>query len=103
MSYDVHVTYTAPQTECFNVTFNLRPMFVLALGEGGINQFHGEKAGDCISLLQSALTDMEAEPDKYRHLNPANGYGNYEGAFSFLRDLLQVCRERPHGDVEIFR
>lgn len=37
------------------------------------------------------LTDAAA----FQALNPANGWGNYDGAIEFLRALLEACDALP--------
>ena len=106
MSYDIHLVidtggeYAARVTECRSPTYNLGPMFALALGHP-IRDLAGQLAKDVTPTLQAAIKSMKAKPAKFKKLNPANGWGSYEGAVSSLEWLLEVCKEHPLATVEI--
>jgi hypothetical protein len=75
-------------------------MFKLALGMP-IRQLHGMTAGDAVPILQKAGLEMKRRPAKFKKLNPANGWGDYEGALETLGWLMEVCQEHPLATVEI--
>ena len=106
MSYDVSVTVDAggPERisvgESLNMTYNVAPMFRLALGGQGIKDL-----GECSSAIPRLLTGINAmlsQPETYRALNPANGWGDYEGTLRFLQQLLAQCQAAPEGRVEVW-
>lgn len=61
------------------------------------------KAGDLVLDLTVGLSDLLKNPDKYRKLNPENGWGSYEGLVRFTRDYLEACREYPDARVRVWR
>ena len=107
MSYDIRLVintggkYLAAVTECKSPTYNLEPMFALALGGNIREVLHGIKAADAVPLLEKATKAMKRTPAKFKKLNPENGWGTYEGAVNSLCWLLEVCKEHPLATVEI--
>lgn len=43
----------------------------------------------CI-CLDEMICELKSNPDKYKKLNPENGWGNYEGAIQFLHDAYKA-------------
>jgi hypothetical protein len=60
-------------------------------------------AAQLIPLLETGLAKLEADPARFRLLNPANGWGNYEGLVDFTRDYLAACRKYPQATVRAWR
>ena len=109
MSYDVWLEidtggeHPHSLTECYSPTYNLGPMFRLALsgdeqGEG-VPDWNGMFASELISKLREAIAAMEDDPAKFKRLNPENGWGNYEGALNFLSEILRQCIQHPKATV----
>ena len=107
MSYDIELVIDtggarpAAVTECQSPTYNLGPMFSLALGGNIREVLHGRQAFDVIPLLDKATAAMRRAPAKFKKLNPANGWGSYEGALESLCWLLEACKEHPLATVQI--
>lgn len=99
MSYDVSLTINTGieevnVAECGNYTSNVSPMWSEALGFP-LSKLCGMNASDAVPHLRKAIAAMEDEPNKYRAMNPENGWGNYEGALSYLRKMLIECVQHP--------
>lgn len=58
-----------------------------------------KKAQDAIIILEKGLNELESNPEKYRLLNPSNGWGSYEGLVSFTKEFLSSCRENPNAII----
>ena len=112
MSYDVRLSihtggeYPAAVTETRSPTYNLAPMFREALGRSmrshdGGPSLAGMLAKDALPVLRAAITAMEADPDRFRSLNPPNGWGSYESALSFFREFAEECEQHPLATVEV--
>lgn len=114
MSYDVELVidtggeYPATVTECRSPTYNLAPMFREALGipmsahaDSGGGHLDGMLARDALPILNRAIERMCSEPDRFRALNPPNGWGSYEGALEFLRWLREQCENHPKATVRV--
>lgn len=98
MSYDIYVTETILDTNC---TFNVSPMFRLALGKDGIKQLNELSRENCIILLQDGIKDMKENPEIYKKLNPENGWGSYEGALETLENILNALLKSSNAYVSI--
>jgi hypothetical protein len=91
-------------TEVFwqNITHNLVPMAkesglydcLWRPGENGI-----KKAADMISPLKAGLGRLKSNPKKFVKLNPANGWGSYEGFVEAVESILEACEENPSSKV----
>ena len=80
-----------------NITHNLSPMFA----EAGVYEIlwrgEGLRAGDQIEALEDARIAMISEPERFRALNPPNGWGSYEVASGFIAIVCIHCRLNPNG------
>lgn len=94
-----------PEDTWRNYTSNVSPMWAAALG--------GETLGDridravvnedLIEPLRGAIAAMKADPELYRGMNPANGWGDYDGALQFLVWMLANCEAVPMGTCSVWR
>jgi hypothetical protein len=84
-----------------NVTFNLRPMFVKALGGEGIRDLGELQCKDCIPLLLEGIESMMMEIHEYKELNPPNGWGNHRDALGTLETLLDYCKAAPNATMHV--
>lgn len=88
-------------------TYNVSPLFFEAfqgtsLKEGGIRDLNGMRCCVAAPILDVAITRMVLEPDKYRAMNPKNGWGNFEGALETLKTLRAWCEQEPDGQIEVY-
>ena len=61
------------------------------------------KARDLRGVLRRGLHTLLTEPDRFKKLNPENGWGDYDGLVKFVREYLDACIEYPDADVEVSR
>lgn len=90
----------------YNITHNLNTMAEAA----GIyehlwrpEEIGITKANQLIEPLRQGLHELKMNPDKYKLLNPDNGWGNYEGLVKFVEAYLNACYEYPDADVNADR
>jgi hypothetical protein len=83
-----------------NYTGNVSGMWTEALGYC-LADLEDKTAGDYIDDLNRAVADMEANPAKYEAMNPANGWGNYNGALDYLRRLRDACTAHAKATIYI--
>lgn len=57
-------------------------------------------ASQIIAPLEKGISELVANPDKYRAFNPSNGYGSYEDFVRFCRSVLDNCRKHPDAVIE---
>lgn len=107
MSLDVYLTKEMP-TEVYwrNVTHNLVPM----ADKAGIykhlwrpDEIGVSKAKELIEPLRKGLALLQDEPERFKALNPYNGWGSYEGLVQFVSDYLSACIQHPDADVKVSR
>lgn len=109
MSFDVylmaHVDGLEPVAVCEvgNITYNLSPMFVECLNtEGeGLRGLHGRVAANALPIVIGGLHSMLMDPDKYKAMNPSNGWGDYHVALQFLFNMAKVLGEYPGTTIHI--
>jgi len=104
MSYDIYLEATEPyasSVEIGNITYNIAPMWVVALGGAGIRRFEGAPGVEAAGPLSEGVERMRADPATYRAMNPPNGWGNYEGALEYLDRLARACALHPSHRIRI--
>ncbi len=87
-----------------NITHNLNHMadkaglykYLWCATENGIT-----KASQLIEPLKEGLAALRADPEKFKELNPPNGWGTYEGLISFTESYLNACIKYPDADIYI--
>jgi len=57
-------------------------------------------AQDLIEPLRAGISLMDAEPERFKALNPANGWGSYATFLPWLRRYLEACIEYPKAFVD---
>lgn len=89
-----------------NITHNLGRM----AGAAGIYEAlwrpdeHGlTTAAQLVEPLTLGLMALRDDPEKFKALNPPNGWGSYEGLVAFVADYLAACERHPTAKVEVSR
>lgn len=89
-----------------NITHNLNKM----AQEAGIyyycwrpDELGITKAKNLIEPLTKGLELLRADPDRFKKLNPENGWGDYEVFVEWVEKYLQACKEHPEAIVEVSR
>jgi len=63
------------------------------------------RANQLIDLLERGLRRL-ADPDRraeFRKLEPANGWGTFDGLVKFTTRYLEACREYPEAVIRVSR
>jgi len=108
MSYDIWLEIDNSEgkpvtvVEIGNYTSNVGVMWRDALGGKRLRDFDRAPCSEAAGPLAAAVERMEADPDKYREMDPPNGWGDYEGALKFLRTLSEACAEHPRCRIAIW-
>jgi hypothetical protein len=58
-------------------------------------QIDGMTGNESFLKLNYALSALLGEPDKFKALNPANGWGSYDGLIEYIVNLLKMSKEHP--------
>jgi hypothetical protein len=83
-----------------NMTYNIWEMVNAACGMT-FRDMDGKKAAEVLPILQEVKTKMLAEPEKYKALEPDNGWGSYDGLLNYLYELIRGCEEIPDADFVV--
>ena len=62
-----------------------------------------ELAEDIAELLDEGWNILISEPDRFRQLNPENGWGNYDGLCKFVYEYRNACWNEPDATIEVCR
>ncbi|MCE7081178.1 hypothetical protein [Streptomyces sp. ST2-7A] len=110
MSYDIslhaYVSTGGPEpkevcvAEVGDYTANVAPMWDKALGHP-LRDLTKRRAGDALDVLRKGIAAMETDPDTYREMSPQSGWGSYEGALKYLRDLRDACALHPNAQIYV--
>jgi hypothetical protein len=101
-----HQRANGPGVYWANITHNLSRMADAAglycplwrPGEIGI-----ERAAQLIDPLEEGLARLRVDADTFKAMEPANGWGTYDGLISFVRAYLAACRKHPDATVGVSR
>lgn len=103
MSWDIEIEH-APCVTCshtsegdhINLTYNLSPMLWAADSEFSWSLYHGESARLVGIVLLNLLNKMDETPDKWRKMNPVNGWGTYDDCLQGrLREWALTASKSP--------
>jgi len=101
---DVRVDHPDGYSSMFEVvdghTYNLAPMWCKALGINSTSDLGGMKCADLSEGLKTALVDIARNRREYEALNPANGWGDYDGFREIFTRFAFTVWEHPTGVVE---
>lgn len=117
LSWDAYLTDDRGHSEGeWNYTHNCNRMIETALGseavaetsaawwaspDSGLGQrswwrlLDGRSGQDGAALLEAVIIAMETDPEKYRAMNPPNGWGDYDSLLGVLRDMRSRVPEWP--------
>lgn len=104
MSYDVHLEDERGETVGeldANCTWNIRPMIVAASGGTGPAEWDGMVARDVALTCGNVISAFQADPAKFRAMNPANGWGSFEGCRRFIREIEDACIDYPDAILRV--
>jgi len=85
-----------------NITHNLNKMAMEAEVYEELwrpDEIDINKASELINPIAIALKDIKSNPDKYKKLNPENGWGTYEGFVKFVQEYLDACIKYPNAHI----
>jgi hypothetical protein len=62
-----------------------------------------ELAEDIAELLDEGWNILLSEPDRFKQLNPENGWGNYDNLCKFVYEYRTACWNEPNATIEVCR
>ena len=63
------------------------------------NKIRITKSNQLAERLRIGLARLESDPERFKKLNPSNGWGSYDCLVSFVRDYLRACENHPEAHV----
>lgn len=96
MSADIYITTDDGSRLDVNYTYNLTRMHAAAL-EGVALHTDRPHPNLFMLRLETLVAKFKADPDRYRELNPTNGWGDYDSHLAQLLEITDFIRE--HGPV----
>ena len=113
MSLTVHLMVPKPVSVYDNnITHNLSKMASEVKLSNGLSLYDVlwrpdehelELAEDIAELLDEGWNILLSEPDRFRQLNPENGWGNYDGLCRFVYEYRNACWNEPDATIEVCR
>lgn len=103
MSLDVTLTEEVYEA---NITHNLNKMAHEAYIYQHLwrpDEINVEYAHELIEPLKEGLRRLKADPEHFKHFNPENGWGDYEGLVAFVDAYLHACIAHPSARVGVSR
>ena len=85
------------------ITHNVGSMWRKAGVYEALYESHDKLASSLVETLEKGYKHMFENEDEYIPLNPANGWGSYEGALHFLRNFTWACKNHPKARVYVSR
>ena len=94
MSWDIGIELNGVKFENadWNYTHNCNDMMRDA-GYDWIYGLHGQLLSDTLPKFQAMLENLESNPEKYRAMNPENGWGDYDRLCALWREILPRAKE----------
>jgi len=93
-TFSLECPHCGTEVYSVNYTWNISPMWVEAQVFNELKA-GGKRGSEIGAALVTGLARMRADPERYRALNPANGWGSYEGALQTLGEIVQAVQAWP--------
>jgi hypothetical protein len=99
------------EAEWFNYTHNAGPMIYAALDGAGIElaeeerwwqRLSGMSGPESRGYLGAIITHLEADPARFRAMDPPNGWGCYDGPDGLLGVLRRMRDSVPDGETTVW-
>lgn len=108
MSYDVYVEMDAGGPEPMfvdlgNMTSNVSGIWKKAMYGTGVADFDGKEARECVNVLEEGIEQMKLYPERFRDMEPSNGWGSVDGAREYLERLRDGFLRYPRATVRVSR
>jgi hypothetical protein len=58
-------------------------------------------ASDLLNILAHGIDTLTREPERFKAMNPANGWGTYEVLVGFVEEYLQACAAYPDAEIRV--
>lgn len=69
------------------------------IGAAWWDRLNGASGADGAAYLGQIITGLEADPERYRAMNPPNGWGSYDSLLDVLRKMRDAV---PAGEASVW-
>jgi hypothetical protein len=69
------------------------PILGEIIGPTWWDRLNGKSGTEGAEYLSLIITGLEADPARYRAMNPDNGWGDYDGVLKVLREMYEASRQ----------
>jgi hypothetical protein len=90
-SCNIYKTIAVPEYD--NPTYNLRKIFETCMN-WNYSQGKTYKCSDIIKNIENGIVELKCNKNKYKKLEPKNGWGNVEDAIKVLESLRECIFEQ---------
>lgn len=101
MSYDISLVIDTGKEEreileIGNYTYNCGSMFAKATEKQySLSDLNGMNCKEVAKIINFAIINMRSNPEKYKKLNPENGWGDYTSFLEYVEKIEKGCLENP--------
>lgn len=67
----------------------------------GLPGLSGLPVAEALPLLRQAVADMHTRKAELLPLEPANGWGSWSGAVTYLSEIIEACEKEPSGVLAV--
>lgn len=110
MSYDVYTIIELDGEkilcqEAGNMTWNVNSMYYACLKDMDVelesmSDWNNKPSNEILPHIEGIIRIMESDPNRFKAMNPENGWGNYEGALKWMKEIRIAILLSP--DAAIF-
>ena len=101
MSYDVHIYLPVKGLEekywdaCHlsNITWNVRKLIFESSGWDIKNEASNGAIFQWLEKIKRGASELSNHPEKYKHMEAANGWGTVEGTLRFYKDCIREAEQ----------
>lgn len=79
----------------WNYTHNINPMIREAGDPGWWKSLSGLTGTEGRELLERVIKGLEADPERFRAMNPDNGWGDYDSLLTVLHEMRDAVPPEP--------
>jgi len=82
----------------WNYTYNVAPMWYAVFPDSkNMLDIDGMTGKESVSRIESFVTALEAEPERFKAMEPNNGWGSYDSFLKALKSLIEIAEQNPDG------
>jgi hypothetical protein len=77
--------------------------YLIYPGAAGMIHIEGMTGRQSLKILHYALNELLNDPEKFKLLNPENGWGSYQGFINYIERLIELAETNSNWIWEACR